>query len=113
MRKRTTKFVILFIILAILLFSFCHLCSKPKSENSDEFIEKLDSLNSQIDSIYIVKDSILESIDTVYIQLNNNNKQYEKDFNRIVNNDANEDYVFFLNYINSNRARLDSIRNNL
>ncbi len=99
------------IILWIVFLSiFCYLWSKKKVEHPDEFTEKVDS---QVDSIYVVRDSILEKIDTVYIKLENNDKQYEENFNRVINNDASEDYVFFLDYINSNRARFDSIDNNL
>lgn len=88
------------------------LCPK-KAVVSEETIEKIDSLESKIDSIYIIKESIQERIDTIYVKLEENNKQYEKDFNNILNNDANEDFLFFLNYIDSNRARLDSISKGL
>lgn len=71
--------------------------------------ERIEHIQSQVDSVYVVKDSIRERIDTVYVKLENNNKQYEKDVNRVLDNDVNEDRVFFLEYINSNRARLDSI----
>lgn len=71
--------------------------------------ERIENIQSQVDSIYVVKDSIQERIDTVYVKLENNNKQYEKDVNHILANDANEDRMFFLEYINFNRARLDSI----
>lgn len=85
----------------------------PATQNPDEFIERIDSLDSRIDSVYVIRDSIYEKIDTVYVKLENNNKQYEENFNRVITNDASEDYVFFLDYINANRARLDSIGNNL
>lgn len=114
--KTDKKTIVLLIVLwSIFVCLFCYLFSDEVStiKNSDEFIEKIDSLNSKIDSIYIVRDSICEKIDTVYIKLENNNKQYEENFNRVINNDASEDYVFFLDYINANRARLDSINNNL
>lgn len=73
--------------------------------------EKIENIQSQVDSIYSKKDSIQERIDTIYVRLENNDKQYEKDVNHILTNDANEDRMFFLEYINSNRARLDSICN--
>ena len=71
--------------------------------------ERIENIQSQVDSVYVIKDSIQERIDTVYVRLENNNKQYEKDVNRILTNDANEDRMFFLEYINTNRDRLDSI----
>lgn len=103
--------VILWIAITILYCYFFRKCQVDIQTSPEESIEKIDSLGSKIDSIYIVKDSICEKIDTVYIKLEDNNKQYEENFNRVINNDANEDYVFFLNYINSNRERLDSIGN--
>ena len=111
-----TAFAVVGVILSFMLIGaaiMIPLANMKSCKNPDEFIEKIDSLDSKVDSIYVVRDSILEKIDTVYIKLEDNNKQYEENFNRVVNNDASEDYVFFLNYINSNRARLDSISNNL
>lgn len=109
-------------VLAVLIFLwaaavclFCYFYSNraPATQNPDELIEKIDSLDSKIDSVYVIRDSICEKIDTVYVKLEDNNKYYEENFNRVINNDASEDYVFFLNYINANRARLDSISDNL
>lgn len=98
---------------AVCLFCYFYSSKAPTTQNPDEFIEKIDSLDSKIDSVYVIGDSIREKIDTVYIKLEDNNKYYEENFNRVINNDASEDYVFFLNYINANRARLDSISDNL
>lgn len=105
----------LFLLWTAVVFFVCYLGSTRISEqkNPEEFIEKIDSLDSKIDSIYVVRDSICEKIDTIYVKLEDNNKHYEENFNRVINNDASEDYVFFLDYINSNRARLDSISNSL
>ena len=116
MTKWKTLKVVLLILWAAVTFLLCYFSYNRWSsmkKNPEEFIKKIDSLDFKIDSIYIVRDSILEKIDTVYIKLEDNNKQYEKNVNNILNNDANEDYVFFLKYINSNKARLDSINNNL
>lgn len=98
---------------AVCLSCYFYANETPITQNPDEFIEKIDSLDSKIDSVYVIGDSIREKIDTVYIKLEDNNKYYEENFNRVINNDVSEDYVFFLNYINSNRARLDSISDNL
>ena len=115
MKAEKKVLAVLYFLWAVLVFLVCYLGSARISEQKhpDEFIEKIDSLDSKIDSIYVVKDSICEKIDTVYVRLEDNNKQYEENFNRVINNDTSEDYVFFLDYINSNRARLDSISNNL
>lgn len=99
--------------LAVLLFCYFYSNKNSGQQNPEEFIEKINSLDSKIDSIYISRDSILEKIDTVYIRLENNNKQYEENFNHILTNDANEDLVFFLDYINANRDRLDSVGNSI
>lgn len=115
MKTERKVLIVLYFLWAVLVFLFCYLGSTRISEqrHPEEFIEKIDSLDSKIDSIYVVRDSILEKVDTVYIKLEDNKKQYEENFNRVVNNDVNEDYVFFLYYINANRARLDSISNSL
>lgn len=115
MASNKKKLTILCIVLwVVFILGFGYLSYKKVSnKNPEEFIERIDSLDSRIDSIYIIKDSIQERVDTVYIKLQDNNKQYEEDVNRIINNDADEDCSFFLEYINSNRARLDSISNNL
>lgn len=104
--------IILWTAFAFLFFYLCYNRISSK-ENPEEFIEKIDSLGSKIDSIYIAKDSIQEKIDTVYIKLEENNRRYEENVNHILNNDVNEDYGFFLEYIDSHRARLDSISQGL
>lgn len=111
-RKILAVLIILWAI-AVCLFCYFYSSKAPTTQNPDEFIKKIDSLDSKIDSVYVIGDSIREKIDTVYIKLEDNNKYYEENFNRVINNDASEDYVFFLNYINANRARLDSISDNL
>lgn len=107
--------VILVVLWTIAIGLFCYFYSNrvPATQNPDEFIEKIDSLDSKIDSVYVIRDSICKKIDTVYVKLENNNKQYEENFNRVVNNDVSEDCMFFLNYINFNKSRLDSINNSL
>lgn len=115
MKTERKVLAVLIVLWAAAVCLCCYFCSDrvPATQNPDEFIEKIDSLDSKIDSVYVIRDSICEKIDTVYVKLENNNKQYEENFNRVITNDASEDYVFFLDYINANRARLDSIGNNL
>lgn len=115
MKPERKVLAVLIVLWAIAVCLSCYFYSNeiPTTQNPNEFIEKIGSLDSKIDSVYIVRDSIREKIDTVYVKLENNNKQYEENFNHVINNDASEDYVFFLDYINANRARLDSISNNL
>lgn len=111
-KKVLAVHIVLWIVI-VCLFCYFYLNRVPANQNPEEFIEKIDSLDSKIDSVYVIGDSIREKIDTVYIKLEDNNKYYEENFNRVINNDASENYMFFLNYINTNRARLDSISNNL
>lgn len=115
MKTERKVLAVLVILLAAAVCLFCYFYSSkaPTTQNPDGFIEKIDSLDSKVDSVYVIGDSIREKIDTVYIKLEDNNKYYEENFNRVINNDASEDYMFFLNYINANRARLDSISDNL
>lgn len=95
---------VVIIILGIVIFKNCE---------KEVSVSPVDTLTSKIDSIYVIKDSILEEIDTVYVKLEENKKQYEKNFNRIINHTVSEDYVFFHKYIESNKSRLDSISNSL
>lgn len=105
--------VIIILLIGLLIFKyFLSRHNEPPILDATEYIERIDSLESKIDSLYKVKDSTYIQIDTVYQQLNNNTKEYEKDFNTIIDNNASEDLRFFLEYIKSNRARLDSLCNN-
>ena len=47
-------------------------------------------------------DSIELEIDTVFITIEHNNIQYEKDINTIISNNTSEDYLFYREYIESN-----------
>lgn len=115
MKTERKVLAVLIVLWAAAVCLSCYFYSNRVSaiQNPDEFIEKIDSLDSKIDNVYVIRDSICEKIDTVYVKLEDNNKYYEENFNRVINNDASEDYVFFLDYINANRARLDSISDNL
>lgn len=91
-------------ILVIIILFWLH-----SNKYSVESIDKIDSLNSKVDSIVIIKDSIQERVDTLYLKIKDNNSKYEENFNTILNNNSDEDYKFFLKYINSNKSRFDSI----
>lgn len=86
-----------FIFLVGIIFCIVFNCCKKTPESS---IEKIETLENKIQVVEITKDSIQKEIDTVYIQIDDTKIQYEKDVARIINNDANEDYSFFINYIN-------------
>lgn len=91
----------IFVILLIAIIIIQNNNNKPQPIDN--------SVESKIDSFYIVRDSIYVQIDTVYQQLNNNVQEYEEDLNVIVNNSDDENICFFLEYIESNRSRLDSL----
>ena len=83
----------------------------PVSSDSGEFVEKIDSLESELISIQERRDEVKEEIDTVYILLENVNKEYAEARDHIIANSFNDDYSFFVEYLRRNRARLDSINN--
>lgn len=88
--------------------------SKPSYQNipdPKEYIERIDSLESEITILQSKKDSIDTVIDTVYVRIENNNKRYEENSNTVINNSTSDNYLFFTEYINRNKSRLDSIHN--
>lgn len=102
-----------YILLIIAVGAILWRCPRGDSSVPDvsEYVNKIDSLQSKIDSITTLRDSIDQRIDTITITIEKTHIQYEKDRNTILNNTTSEDYVFFLEYIRSNQARLDSINN--
>lgn len=83
----------------------------PTNSDSEKFIEKIDSLELELNSIQERRDEVKEEIDTVYVQLENINKEYVETRDRIIANSPNDDYSFFVEYLRRNKARLDSINN--
>ena len=105
--------IIIILLIGLIVFQyFYNKPSEPIVSDPTEYIERIDSLELEIDSLYKVKEETYIRIDTVYQKLDNNTKEYEKNFNTIVTNNASEDLSFFLNYIGANKARLDNLRNN-
>lgn len=105
--------VILSVSLAINLILGYLLYSEPVpiNSNSEKFIEKIDSLESELITIQEHRDKVKEKIDTIYIQLKNVDKEYEETRNRVIANSSDDDYCFFVEYLRRNKARLDSINN--
>lgn len=105
------KYWYILLIIAVGVILWC--CPRGDSSVPDvsKYINKIDSLQSEIDSITTLQDSIDQRIDTVTITIEKAYIQYEKDRNIILNNTTSEDYMFFLEYIQSNQPRLDSINN--
>lgn len=99
--------IIILLFLMILLVK----CSGEKSDPSPvikETIIRIDSIQTQIDSVEVVKDSIIYKIEKVYEQIEHVDTVYKEKYITIINNNSSEDYEFFINYINANRSRLDS-----
>ena len=78
------------------------------------FREALLELAVKIDlseSIINKKDSVNKEIDTVFVELETIKKVYEKNHNVILNNNTGEDYIFFTEYLRKYSERLDSLDN--
>lgn len=98
--------IIIVILICIIIFQDFYY--KPSAVYIQE--SKIDSLQVEIDSLSKIKNKTIVQIDTIYKELNIINKEYEKNFNTIINNNPSEDVSFFLNYIQLNKPRLDSIK---
>lgn len=101
-----SKIIKIILVIIVLFIGFIFIYNKSNSESS---IKQIDDSKSII--IQYKNDSIDQVIDTIYITLKENNKRYEENNNVIINNSVDENYVFFTNYINRNKSRLDSINN--
>lgn len=63
----------------------------------------------EIEVLIDSKDSLENRIDTIWIELNDVNQDYETSINHIINNAPDSNYVFFIEYVGSQKQRLDSI----
>lgn len=99
----------LFLLIGFLFYKEVYKNDSIDEVNPEKFINKIDSLELIVDSLSIKKEIIEKEIDTVYIEIHNNNLKYEENYNTILDNDVNEDYKFFSNYIEQYKSRFDSI----
>lgn len=81
------------------------LTSKPKN---DHLIDRINELESKIDSIYSKKDSIKFVIDSTHVKIITNEKHYEKVVNTIMSQPYSSDSQYVTDYI-----RQYCIKNNL
>ena len=110
--QKAEKIIFIFsIITNVILLGLFYLKDGVQSINSNNYIEKIDSLELEISQIEKRKDSIRLVIDTIEVSLNNNDKHYKEVKDSILNNNVTDDYLFFINYLASNRERLDSVDN--
>lgn len=111
MPKVIKRYWCILLIIAVGVILWCYPRDDSPVPDVSEYVNRIDSLQSEIDSITTLRDSIDQRIDTITITIEKTHIQYDKDHNTILNNTTSEDYVFFLEYIRSNQTRLDSINN--
>lgn len=109
--QKVQKVILVISLVTNVFFGLLIFNSTKENTDSREYIEKIDSLESEISYLILKKDSIRKQIDTVYVSLNETEKDYEEIRDIVINNSTSEDYLFFTEYIKRNRARLDSINN--
>lgn len=85
--------------------------SSKVESNSEEFIAKIDSLELELSNLEVKRDSVNKEIDTVFVKLTAIEKEYEEKYINILSNSTSDDYVFFTDYLERNKERLDSINN--
>ena len=85
--------------------------SSKVESNSEEFIAKIDSLELELSNVEVKRDSVNKEIDTVFVKLTAIEKEYEEKYIDILSNSTSDDYVFFTDYLERNKERLDSINN--
>ena len=110
-----TGWVIITISIALnLILGYLLLIKKnePKPTlTTTEYIERIDSLNSKLDTITEYRYIIRDRIDTVYVELEKVKVVYEKARNTVINNTTDDNLIFFREYLERNRNRRDSINN--
>lgn len=102
---------ILSIITNVALGYILYSNSSKVESNSEEFIAKIDSLELELSNLEVKRDSVNKEIDTVFIKLTAIEKEYEEKYINILSNSTSDDYVFFTDYLERNKERLDSINN--
>ena len=107
--QKAWKVILVISIIINLVLGFIWLSeNKP---DSSVYVVKIAKLESELDSLKLVRDSIKVRIDTIMIQISNNEKVYEQILDSITNNSVSDDYLFFTEYLERNKARFDSINN--
>ena len=111
MQRIREVILILSIITNIALGYILYSNSSKVESNSEEFIAKIDSLELELSNLEVKRDSINKEIDTVFVKLTVIEKEYEEKYINILSNSTSDDYVFFTDYLERNKERLDSINN--
>lgn len=71
------------------------LCKKHTQVN----IEKVDSIEYSIDTLYITNDTLLNHVNDIQQSINSLESHYESDYISIVNQSIVSDYLFFRQYV--------------
>lgn len=79
----------------------------PTSPSDDykELVHSIDSLNSHIDSISKVNDSLYNAIDTTKVKIIKIHEKYEADYIDITNQPIGDDVKFFSDYLSESYGR--------
>lgn len=72
-----------------------------KCTKTETVVESVEEPNNKLDSIQ-------HEIDTIYIKLKTVDQDYQKVVNSIIDDDPDSNYCFFIEYIGSQRERLDT-----
>ena len=100
MNKSTIYFSVLIAIIAIILGILVYLTISNSPKGTDEkILEKLNRIESNLDSIAFKKDSIQTIIKQTDKQIFNNEKHYEEVVNNIITQPSAADSIFSRNYI--------------
>lgn len=105
------KIILVISIIVNIAFTCTYFFKEESQIDSTEFIERIDSLESICDSLKRNRDTIEIRIRTIDKEIEVGRREYEETRNTIINNSINDDYLFFINYLESYRERLDSINN--
>ena len=102
--QKAWKIILTLSIIINLILGFI-LSSKSRSRESDFSIytEKIDSLELELSTLQKTRDSIRSFIDTVTIEINKNEKNYEESRDIILSNSISDDYVFFTEYLSKRK----------
>ena len=111
MQRIREVILILSIITNVALGYILYSNSSKVESNSEEFIAKIDSLELELSNLEVKRDSVNKEIDTVFVKLTAIEKEYEEKYINILSNSTSDDYVFFTDYLERNKERLDSINN--
>lgn len=110
--QKVWKVILVLSLVANLVLGYL-LIGNPKTSSLDTgtYVDKIDSLESEIVILQQAKDSVRDSIRTTIIYIRDNQNKYEETRDSIINNSVWDDYLFFTNYLEQNRQRLYDMDN--